>query len=90
MSLLLKKLLNEFICLYEIKLCEALLATFLMFLYGLVMCVPCVVSGLVSDAFHLTFGCGLLSFSLFAMAASRQNPDRTYTYGYELCNLFYI
>lgn len=42
----------------------------------------CVVSGLVSDAFHLTFGCGLLSFSLFAMAASRQKPDRTYTYGY--------
>ncbi|XP_047962928.1 metal tolerance protein C2 [Salvia hispanica] len=39
--------------------------------------------GLVSDAFHLTFGCGLLSFSLFAMAASRQNPDRTYTYGYK-------
>ncbi|KAG6429032.1 hypothetical protein SASPL_107071 [Salvia splendens] len=37
--------------------------------------------GLVSDAFHLTFGCGLLSFSLFAMAASRQNPDHTYTYG---------
>lgn len=39
--------------------------------------------GLVSDAFHLTFGCGLLSFSLFAMAASRQKPDRTYTYGYK-------
>ncbi|KAK4404957.1 Metal tolerance protein C2 [Sesamum angolense] len=39
--------------------------------------------GLVSDAFHLTFGCGLLSFSLFAIAASHQKPDRTYTYGYE-------
>ncbi|KAL0452960.1 UNVERIFIED_CONTAM: Metal tolerance protein C2 [Sesamum latifolium] len=39
--------------------------------------------GLVSDAFHLTFGCGLLSFSLFAIAASRQKPDRAYTYGYE-------
>ncbi|KAL7138608.1 hypothetical protein ABFS83_10G175100 [Erythranthe nasuta] len=39
--------------------------------------------GLVSDAFHLTFGCGLLSFSLFAMAASGQRPDRTYTYGYK-------
>ncbi|XP_011075260.1 metal tolerance protein C2 [Sesamum indicum] len=38
--------------------------------------------GLVSDAFHLTFGCGLLSFSLFAIAASRQKPDRAYTYGY--------
>lgn len=37
--------------------------------------------GLVSDAFHLTFGCGLLSFSLFAMAASRTKPDSTYTYG---------
>ncbi|KZV53318.1 hypothetical protein F511_07612 [Dorcoceras hygrometricum] len=39
--------------------------------------------GLVSDAFHLTFGCGLLSFSLFAMAASQKNPDRAYTYGYK-------
>ncbi|KAF2307772.1 hypothetical protein GH714_031600 [Hevea brasiliensis] len=39
--------------------------------------------GLVSDAFHLTFGCGLLTFSLFAMAASRGKPDRVYTYGYK-------
>jgi zinc transporter 5/7 len=38
--------------------------------------------GLVSDAFHLTFGCGLLSFSLFAMAVSRTKPDSVYTYGY--------
>ncbi|MFS8006302.1 putative cation efflux protein [Helianthus anomalus] len=38
-------------------------------------------SGLVSDAFHLTFGCGLLTFSLFAMVASRRKPDRIYTYG---------
>jgi zinc transporter 5/7 len=38
--------------------------------------------GLVSDAFHLTFGCGLLSFSLFAMAASRTKPDSLYTYGW--------
>lgn len=37
--------------------------------------------GLVSDAFHLTFGCGLLTFSLFTMAASRRKPDRVYTYG---------
>uniref|UniRef100_A0A0E0K7D3 Cation efflux protein transmembrane domain-containing protein n=1 Tax=Oryza punctata TaxID=4537 RepID=A0A0E0K7D3_ORYPU len=37
--------------------------------------------GLVSDAFHLTFGCGLLTFSLFAMAASRTKPDHLYTYG---------
>nr|CAD1830646.1 unnamed protein product [Ananas comosus var. bracteatus] len=37
--------------------------------------------GLVSDAFHLTFGCGLLTFSLFAMAASRRKPDKVYTYG---------
>nr|ACF81638.1 unknown [Zea mays] len=37
--------------------------------------------GLVSDAFHLTFGCGLLTFSLFAMAASRTKPDNLYTYG---------
>ncbi|XP_076940516.1 metal tolerance protein C2-like [Bidens hawaiensis] len=40
-------------------------------------------AGLVSDAFHLTFGCGLLTFSLFAMAASRRKPDRVYTYGYK-------
>ncbi|XP_050230378.1 metal tolerance protein C2 [Mercurialis annua] len=39
--------------------------------------------GLVSDAFHLTFGCGLLTFSIFAMAASRNKPDRVYTYGYK-------
>ncbi|KAI4371269.1 hypothetical protein MLD38_019528 [Melastoma candidum] len=39
--------------------------------------------GLVSDAFHLTFGCGLLTFSLFAMVASRKKPDRYYTYGYK-------
>jgi Co/Zn/Cd efflux system component len=41
---------------------------------------PCF-AGLVSDAFHLTFGCGLLTFSLFAMAASRTKPDNLYTYG---------
>ncbi|KAB2046186.1 hypothetical protein ERO13_D01G178700v2 [Gossypium hirsutum] len=39
--------------------------------------------GLVSDAFHLTFGCGLLTFSLFAMAASRRQSDSVYTYGYQ-------
>ncbi|KAE8704643.1 Metal tolerance protein C2 [Hibiscus syriacus] len=39
--------------------------------------------GLVSDAFHLTFGCGLLTFSLFTMAASRRKPDNVYTYGYQ-------
>ncbi|OIV95451.1 hypothetical protein TanjilG_06913 [Lupinus angustifolius] len=39
--------------------------------------------GLVSDAFHLTFGCGLLTFSLFVMAASRKKPGRGYTYGYK-------
>uniref|UniRef100_A0A7N0UXI9 Cation efflux protein transmembrane domain-containing protein n=1 Tax=Kalanchoe fedtschenkoi TaxID=63787 RepID=A0A7N0UXI9_KALFE len=39
--------------------------------------------GLVSDAFHLTFGCGLLTFSLFAMAVSRKKADRFYTYGYK-------
>ncbi|XP_022930157.1 metal tolerance protein C2-like isoform X5 [Cucurbita moschata] len=40
-------------------------------------------SGLVSDAFHLTFGCGLLTFSLFSIAASRSKPDHVYTYGYK-------
>ncbi|KAJ4806196.1 zinc transporter-like protein [Rhynchospora pubera] len=39
--------------------------------------------GLVSDAFHLTFGCGILTFSLFAMGISRKKPDETYTYGYK-------
>ncbi|KAL9259815.1 Metal tolerance protein C2-like protein [Drosera capensis] len=39
--------------------------------------------GLVSDAFHLTFGCGLLTFSLFAMATSRRKPDTIYSYGYK-------
>ncbi|XP_048426536.1 metal tolerance protein C2-like isoform X2 [Pyrus x bretschneideri] len=39
--------------------------------------------GLVSDSFHLSFGCGLLTFSLFAMAASRKKPDEIYTYGYK-------
>ncbi|KAJ0963862.1 hypothetical protein J5N97_028984 [Dioscorea zingiberensis] len=39
--------------------------------------------GLVSDAFHLTFGCGLLTFSLFAMVAARKKPDGIYTYGYK-------
>ncbi|KAH7856211.1 hypothetical protein Vadar_033995 [Vaccinium darrowii] len=39
--------------------------------------------GLVSDAFHLTFGCGLLTFSLFAMDVSRNKADRIYTYGYK-------
>ncbi|KAJ4971881.1 hypothetical protein NE237_004980 [Protea cynaroides] len=39
--------------------------------------------GLVSDAFHLTFGCGLLTFSLFAMSASQKRPDNVYTYGYK-------
>ncbi|KAK2651332.1 hypothetical protein Ddye_018821 [Dipteronia dyeriana] len=39
--------------------------------------------GLVSDAFHLTFGCGLLTFSVFAMAISRKKPDLVYTYGYK-------
>ncbi|KAK9725700.1 hypothetical protein RND81_05G163500 [Saponaria officinalis] len=40
-------------------------------------------AGLVSDAFHLTFGCGLLTFSLFAMAVSRRKPDCVYTYGFK-------
>lgn len=39
--------------------------------------------GLVSDAFHLTFGCGLLSFSLIAMLYTRKSPDDIYTYGYK-------
>lgn len=38
--------------------------------------------GLVSDSFHLTFGCGLLTFSLFAMTVAQKKPDGIYTYGY--------
>ncbi|RZB67017.1 Metal tolerance protein C2 [Glycine soja] len=39
--------------------------------------------GLVLDAVHLTFGCGLLTFLLFVMAASRKKADQEYTYGYK-------
>lgn len=39
--------------------------------------------GLVSDSFHLTFGCGLLTFSLFAMIVAQKKPDGLYTYGYK-------
>ncbi|KAG0556911.1 hypothetical protein KC19_11G088400 [Ceratodon purpureus] len=39
--------------------------------------------GLVSDAFHLSFGCGVLTFSLIAMAWGDCPPDRAYTYGYK-------
>ncbi|MCO5593282.1 hypothetical protein L7F22_047290 [Adiantum nelumboides] len=39
--------------------------------------------GLVSDAFHLTFGCGLLTFSLIAMLYTKKPPDDIYTYGYK-------
>lgn len=36
------------------------------------------------DAVHLTFGCGLLTFLLFVMAASRKKADQEYTYGWDL------
>lgn len=39
--------------------------------------------GLVSDAFHLSFGCGMLTFSLFAMTWADRPPDKAYTYGYK-------
>eukprot|EP00250_Pteridium_aquilinum_P035721 c9863_g1_i1 orf=66-1472(+) len=39
--------------------------------------------GLVSDSFHLTFGCGLLSFSLIAMLYTKDSADDIYTYGYK-------
>jgi hypothetical protein len=41
------------------------------------------VAGLVSDSFHLTFGCGVLAFSLYAMMVAEQSPTDTYTYGYK-------
>ncbi|KAE8689979.1 Metal tolerance protein C2 [Hibiscus syriacus] len=43
--------------------------------------------GLVSDAFHLALGSGLLTFSLFAMAASQRKPDHVYTYGFQRLNV---
>lgn len=45
------------------------------------VCLFFMTTGLVSDAFHLTFGCGLLTFSLFAISASRSKPNHVYTYG---------
>ncbi|KAJ7542162.1 hypothetical protein O6H91_10G092700 [Diphasiastrum complanatum] len=39
--------------------------------------------GLVSDSFHLTFGCGVLTFSLFAMVVAKRKPDDVYTFGYK-------
>ncbi|XP_024541974.1 metal tolerance protein C2 [Selaginella moellendorffii] len=39
--------------------------------------------GLVSDAFHLTFGCGMLTFSLFAMVMAKRKADDDYTYGHK-------
>ena len=45
-------------------------------------------AGLVSDAFHLSFGCGVLTFSLFAMTWANRPPDKAYTYGYMSCSLF--
>eukprot|EP00249_Psilotum_nudum_P014404 c24803_g1_i4 orf=416-1735(-) len=39
--------------------------------------------GLVSDAFHLTFGCGVLTLSLYAMVMSKSMHDNVYTYGYK-------
>jgi hypothetical protein len=49
-------------------------------------CIPrlgtCIFAGLVSDAFHLSFGCGVLTFSLVAMTWSDHPPDKAFTYGY--------
>ena len=38
--------------------------------------------GLISDAFHLSFGCCVLTVSLYAIAHSRRSPDLLYSYGY--------
>ena len=38
--------------------------------------------GLISDAFHLCFGCCVLTVSLHAIAHSRRAPDLVYSYGY--------
>ena len=38
--------------------------------------------GLISDAFHLSFGCCVLTVSLYAIAHSRRSPDLVYSYGY--------
>ena len=36
---------------------------------------------LVSDAFHLCFGCAVLTVALLAKASSRQEPNAAYTFG---------
>lgn len=38
--------------------------------------------GLISDAFHLSFGCCVLTVSLYAIAHSRSAPDLLFSYGY--------
>eukprot|EP00850_Spirogloea_muscicola_P019447 SM000190S04883 [mRNA] locus=s190:111107:114584:- [translate_table: standard] len=38
---------------------------------------------LVSDSFHLSFGCAVLLFSLQAMVWGRQPPNSHFTYGFE-------
>ena len=38
--------------------------------------------GLISDAFHLSFGCCVLTVSLYAIAHSRSPPDALFSYGY--------
>lgn len=38
--------------------------------------------GLISDAFHLCFGCCVLTVSLYAIAHSRRGPDLLFSYGY--------
>ena len=41
----------------------------------------CVCPGLVSDAFHLSFGCCVLLLSLCAMVWGRQRANEDFTYG---------
>jgi|AntAceMinimDraft_5_1070358.scaffolds.fasta_scaffold44263_2 hypothetical protein len=38
--------------------------------------------GLISDAFHLCFGCCVLTVSLYAIVHSRAPPDLLFSYGY--------
>lgn len=80
---------------YMYKLFKHLLITygFIYFIRSWISCwlfkfITIAVLGLVSDAVHLTFGCGLLTFSLFVMGASRKKPDGVYTYGWDFCFMY--
>jgi zinc transporter 5/7 len=40
--------------------------------------------GLISDAFHMLFDCTALAIGLYASVISKWEPNRIFTYGYNL------